>query len=50
METNFNFEECFKIQKQIEGLLENIREIYTSEIPKEKLDKLSTFSSVSSAP
>jgi hypothetical protein len=50
MEASFNFDDCLKIQKQIEGLLENIRDIYTSEIPKEKLDKLSTFSSVSSAP
>lgn len=50
IETNFNFEECLKIQKQIEGLLENVKEIYVSETPKEKIDKLSTFSSVNSAP
>jgi hypothetical protein len=50
METNFIFDDCLKIQKQIEQLLENAREIYISEIPKGKSDKGSTFSSVSSAP
>jgi len=50
METNFNFNDTLKIQKQIESLLENARDIYMLEIPKEKSDKMSTFSSVSSAP
>jgi hypothetical protein len=30
METNFIFDDCLKIQKQIEQLLENAREIYIS--------------------
>jgi hypothetical protein len=44
MNNSFSFEQCPKIQKQIDQLLENVRDIYINEIPKVKEEKIKEIS------